>query len=141
MWVLVVISVGILVYGFAKGFETPLAEGSDFSTVDILFYWTYFMVAFTLVSVIVIGLCMKAVVNPKSLISVAVVVLGTIAVCAAVYYIAPGNALTDYNGEELPTAQVLKLTDTVLYLTYLAAGATILSVVVAEVVMAIRNRR
>lgn len=141
MWVLVVISVAILVFGFVKGFENPVSEGGAITTVEILLYWTYFMVAAALVSVIVVGLCRKAVVNPKSLISVAVVLVGVAAICAAVYYIAPGKPLTDFNGEELPSAGTLKLTDTVLYLTYLAAGAAIVSIVIGEIIIAIRNKK
>ena len=42
---------------------------------------------------------------------------------------------------KLPSAQQLKLTDTILTLTYLTGGAAILSIIVGEIVMAIRNKK
>jgi hypothetical protein len=44
-----------------------------------------------------------------------------------------------YIGEQ-PDQQTLKLTDTLLNLTYLLAGGAIVSIVVGEVISAVRNK-
>ena len=42
---------------------------------------------------------------------------------------------------EQPSKSTLKLTDTILNLTYLVGGLTILSIIVGEIVAGIRNKK
>ena len=56
------------------------------------------------------------------------------------YLVAPGADPVGYNG--LPQSKtVLKLTDTILILTYVFCGATILSVIVGAIVSGARNKK
>ena len=64
----------------------------------------------------------------------------TIAVIVVAYIVAPGADPVAYSG--LPQSKsVLKLTDTILILTYVFCGATILSVIVGAIVSGSRNKK
>ena len=134
MWVLVLVSVAILAWGSTVGFEANDGQG-----VDVLFYWAYAMVGLALFSVIVIGLVISAKNDPKSLLKLLIVALAVCAVVAGAYFLAPGTPALGLL-EEHP-AMEYKLTDTVLNLTYLLAGGAILSIVLGEIVIAVRNRK
>ena len=134
MLVLVLISAALVVWGFSVGFESN--EGKP---VDVLFYWTYVMIGIALFAVIVLGLILMIKNDPKSLIKLAIVLVGTLVLCGIAYVLAPGSPAMGMLDQ--PDAQTLKLTDTVLNLTYILGGAAILSIVAGEIVMSVRNKK
>lgn len=134
MLVLVLISAALVVWGFSVGFESN--EGKP---VDVLFYWTYVMIGIALFAVIVLGLILMIKNDPKSLIKLAIVLVGTLVLCGIAYVLAPGSPALGMLDQ--PDAQTLKLTDTVLNLTYILGGAAILSIVAGEIVMSVRNKK
>ena len=134
MWILIVISVALLVWGFVSGFEA-----NDGAAVDVMFYWTYLMLAIAGVAIVVLGIALAAVNNPKSLIKLAGILVGICAVVGVVYAVSAGNPAVGMLQQ--PDASTLKLTDTVLNLTYLAAGLAILSIVVGEIIATVRNKK
>ena len=136
MLVLIVISVVLLVWGFLTGFES-----NDGRAVEVLLYWAYVILAIAVLAVVVFGLIISAKNNPKSLVKLGVGLLAIAAVCFVAYLVSPGNMPLQWNNPKLPSAQQLKLTDTILTLTYLTGGAAILSIIVGEIVMAIRNKK
>ena len=128
---LLLVSVGVAIFGWAKNFD-------DLS-VDLLFYWAYVMVAVALIGIVFIGgwISIK---NDKKFLVKALCVLGGVAViCVAVYLLSPGAPAIGIADQ--PSASVLKLTDTVINLTIVAGVVAILSIVVGEVYNAIRNKR
>ncbi len=125
---LILISVGILIWGFAVDFES-----NDGTPVDVLLRWAYIMVGIAIAAIVVIGIAMRAVNDPKSLLKLGIVLVGVAAVCLIVYLVSPGKPAIGLNIAEVPTAGTLKLTDTVLNLTYLTGGLAILTIVVAEI--------
>ena len=136
-WLLVallIISVALLVWGFAVGFESNGGKA-----VDVLFYWAYFMVGLALAAVILVGLVIGVKNNPKSIIKLLIGVVAIAAVCVVVYLISAGKPAMGML--EQPSAGTLKLTDTILNLTYLTAGLAVLAIIVGEIVMAVRNRK
>lgn len=133
MLVLMVVSVAILVAGFVTGFEA-----NDGKFVDILFYWTYAMLAIALFAIVVIGLAIGIKNNPKFLVKLGIGVVAVAAVCAIAYFLAPGNPAVGLITEQ-PAASTLKLTDTVLNLTYFAGVAAVLAIIAGEIVMAVRK--
>lgn len=136
MLVLIVISVVLLVWGFLTGFESNGGRA-----VEVLLYWAYVILAIAVLAVVVFGLIISAKNNPKSLVKLGVGLLAIAAVCFVAYLVSPGNMPLQWNNPKLPSAQQLKLTDTILTLTYLTGGAAILSIIVGEIVMAIRNKK
>ncbi len=130
----IVISVAILVWGFSVGFEYK-----DNLPVDVLLAWGYIMIGIALAAVIVVGLIVGAINNPKSLIKTGIVLVGVALIALLAYLIAPGTPAigTDIESD----ASTLKLTDTILYLTYFAGIVAILSIVAGEIRLAISNRK
>ena len=131
---LILISVGILIWGFAVDFES-----NDGTPVDVLLRWAYIMVGIAIAAIVVIGIAMRAVNDPKSLLKLGIVLVGVAAVCLIVYLVSPGKPAIGLNIAEVPTAGTLKLTDTVLNLTYLTGGLASLTIVVAEIWGAVRK--
>lgn len=131
---MIVISVAILVWGFAVGFESNGGQA-----VDVLFYWAYVMIALAAVAVIVLGLVISFKNNPKSIVKLLIGLAAVVAVCFVVYMISPGKPAMGML--EQPSQSTLRLTDTILNLTYIAGGLAIVSIVVGEIVMSIRNKQ
>ncbi len=137
MLVLILVSVGLLVWGSIVGFTAK-----DGQAVDVLFYWAYVMVGLALASWVLVGLVLMAKNNPKSLIKVGVILVAAAAISFVAYLLAPGNpAVGRENVSPADTVATLKLTDTVLNLTYFAAAAAVLAIIVGEVRLAIINRK
>ena len=131
MVILIVVSVVLLVLGFTGGWK----EGN----VDTLLGWTYCMVGLALAAVVIVGLVVGAINDPKSLVKLGLGLVAVAAVCFVAYLIAPGAPAMGML--EQPSAATLKLTDTILYLTYFAGIVAVLSIVVGEIRLAITNKK
>ena len=91
-------------------------------------------------AIVCLGIYASAIVDPKKLMKSAAILIAAIAVIVVAYLVAPGADPVGYNG--LPQSKsVLKLTDTILILTYVFCGATILSVIVGAIVSGARNKK
>ena len=135
-WLLVALFiVGIVfgVYGFIVGFES---NGN--APVDNLLYCTYAFAGIALLAVLFGVVVIGGINNPKSLLKLALGLVAIAAIVAVAYVLAPGTPAVGYLGEPV-TDQTLKLTDTVLNLTYLTFGASILALVVGWIVGATRK--
>ena len=132
MLALILVSVGLLIWGFAKGFAG--------NAVDVLLYWTYIMLGLAVFSWVVIGLIVGTKNDPKSLVKIGIVILGVAVLCFIAFLLAKGNPAMAYNGPEV-SAGTLKLRDTILNLTYIVGGAAILAIIVGEVRMAIASKK
>ena len=137
MLVLILVSVGLLVWGSVVGFTT-----NDGQAVDVLFYWAYVMVGLAVASWVLVGLVLMAKNNPKSLIKVGIVLVVAAALAFVAYLLAPGNpAVGRENISPADTLATLKLTDTVLNLTYFAGAAAVVAIIFGEIRLAIINRK
>jgi hypothetical protein len=134
LWVLLALSVGLLCYA---AFIGKFSEGS----VNALLYWAYGMLGLAIAAIVVVGLYITATTNPKRLLTIVYVVVGAAALCGLAWLLAKGAPAQGYTGAELPTQKTLKLTDTVLNLTYILGGTAILSIIVGEIVMALRGKK
>ncbi len=132
-WALLIIGVIICVLGFAIGFEV-----SNAAFVDTLLYFGYIMVAISILAILALLIYNGAVSNPKGLLKSVIVIVAAVVVIGGVYLIAPGNTPVGYHGVD-QTASTLKLTDTILILTYAFVGATIVAIIVSAVINAIRK--
>lgn len=137
MLVLILVSVGLLVWGSVVGFTT-----NDGQAVDVLFYWAYVMVGLAVASWVLVGLVLMAKNNPKSLVKVGIVLVAAAALAFVAYLLAPGNpAVGRENVSPADTLATLKLTDTVLNLTYFASAAAVVAIIIGEIRLAIINRK
>ena len=131
---LLAISIILLVWGFIMGFETK--EGV---ATDVLLIWGYVMVALALVATLVFGLWIGVKNNPKMLKKLGIGLGVAVIVVLGAYFLAPGKPAMGMLAQ--PSASTLKLTDTILNLTYLAGGLAIIAIIAGEVRIAINNKK
>ena len=133
--VLILISVAILVWGFAAGFATP--DKVALPPTNVLLTWAAIMIGIALFCWIVVGLIISVKNDPKSLIKMGLVVVGIAVVCVLAYLLAKGSEIPGTDA----TAGELKLTDTILILTAIAGIGAIAAIIVGEIRMAITNKK
>ena len=131
---IIVISAVILVWGFAVGFDYK-----ENLPVDVLLAWGYIILGLAVASVVIVGIAVSAKNNPKSLVKTGIVLAGIALIALIAYLIAPGKPAVGTDIES--TASTLKLTDTILYLTYFAGIVAILSIIAGEIRLAISNKK
>ncbi len=135
-WALLLVSVIVSVWGFfIKGFEAGNAVA-----VDTMLYWAYAMVAIGVVSIVVIGIIISAINNPKSLLKLGLGIVAAIVIVGIAYLLAPGSPAIGLVSNNPPTDTTLKLTDTILNLTYFACGLSIIAIIIGVVVNAARSK-
>lgn len=135
-WVLVALFiVGIVfsVYGFIVGFET---NGN--APVDNILYCAYAFAAIAVLAVLIGVVVIGGINNPKSLLKLVLGLVAIGAIVAVAYVLAPGTPAVGYLGDPVSDG-TLKLTDTVLNLTYFTFGLSILALVIGWVVGAVRK--
>ena len=135
-WILVALFiVGIVfsVYGFIVSFET---NGN--APVDNILYCAYAFAATALLAVVFGVVVIGGINNPKSLLKLVLGLVAVGAIIAVAYVIAPGTPAVGYLGEPVSDG-TLKLTDTVLNLTYFTFGLSIVALIVGWIVGAIRK--
>ncbi|MDD6253082.1 MAG: hypothetical protein ACI3ZO_08695 [Candidatus Cryptobacteroides sp.] len=137
MVALIVVSVGLLVWGFVAGY--PSAPGQPDATVEALLYWAYVMVGLALFCVIVIGLGVSIVNNPKSLVKLGIGIAVVAVICVVAYLLAPGSPAVGLTTPQ-PAFAELKQTDTVLNLTYFTGALAIVAIIFGEIWGAIRTK-
>jgi hypothetical protein len=135
MIALIAVSVILLVLGFVKGFEANDGRG-----VENLLRWAYVMLGLAVFAAIIVSAVVSFINNPKSVVKLLIGLVAVAAVCFVVYLVSKGNPAVGLTVDQ-PSAQTLKLTDTILNLTYLVGGVAIASIVLGEVISAIRNRK
>lgn len=115
-----------------------LAFVNEGSSVDLLLRYTYFLFFAAVVIWIGLAIFIAGRNNPKNLLKAAGVVVG-IAVLVVLAYVLSAGAPA-LNVKTQPTPQWLKLTDTMLLLTYVLGGAAIIAIIVGAVRDAINKK-
>jgi len=129
-----IISIVLLVYGFVAGFET--SEGQP---VDVLLYWAYVMLGIAVASVVVVGLAIGITNNPKSLVRLGIGLAALAVLVLASFLLAKGAPAMGMLNQ--PEASTLKLTDTLLNLTYICGAGAVVSIIAGEVRLLISNKK
>ena len=135
-WVLVALFiVGIVfsVYGFIVGFES---NGN--APVDNILYCAYAFAAIAMLAVVLGVVVIGGINNPKSLLKLVLGLVAIGAIVAVAYVLAPGTPAVGYLGDPVSDG-TLKLTDTVLNLTYFTFCLSILALVIGWIVGAVRK--
>ena len=135
-WILVALFiVGIVfsVYGFLVGFES---NGN--APVDNLLYCTYAYAMIAILAVVFGVVVIGGINNPKTLLKLGAGLVAIAAVVAVAYVLAPGTPAVGYLGEPVSDG-TLKLTDTVLNLTYFTFGLSLVALIAGWIVGAVRK--
>lgn len=106
--------------------------------IDILLRYTYVLFIAAVVIWIGLAIFIAGRNNPKNLLKAAGVVVGVAALVVLAYVLSAGAPAL--NVKTQPTPQWLKLTDTMLLLTYVLGGAAIIAIIVGAVRDAINNK-
>lgn len=115
-----------------------LAFVNEGSSIDLLLRYTYFLFFAAVVIWIGLAIFIAGRNNPKNLLKAAGVVVGVAALVVLAYVLSAGAPAL--NVKTQPTPQWLKLTDTMLLLTYVLGGAAIIAIIVGAVRDAINNK-
>ncbi len=115
-----------------------LAFVNEGSSVDLLLRYTYFLFFAAVVIWIGLAIFIAGRNNPKNLLKAAGVVVGIAVLVVLAYVLSDGAPAL--NVKTQPTPQWLKLTDTMLLLTYVLGGAAIIAIIVGAVRDAINNK-
>jgi glucan phosphoethanolaminetransferase (alkaline phosphatase superfamily) len=120
-------------YGFAVGFDS----NAD-APVDNMLYCAYIYAGIAILAVLIGVVVIGGINNPKTLVKLLAGIVVIAAIIAVAYVLAPGTPAVGYLGEPV-SDMTLKLTDTMLNLTYLLCGGAILSLIVGAIVSATRK--
>ncbi|MCR5071874.1 MAG: hypothetical protein K6A62_08115 [Bacteroidales bacterium] len=137
MVVLILISVAILVWGFSAGFATP--DKVALPATNVLLTWAAIMIGIALFCWIVIGLIISVKNDPKSIVKMGIALVGIAVVCLVAYLLAKGDPVPGAAVDA--TSAELKLTDTILNLSLIAAVGAIAAIIVGEIRLAISNKK
>ena len=130
---LFIVGVVFSFYGFAVGFDT-----NGDAAVDNMLYCAYAYAGIALAAVVLGVVVIGGINNPKTLLKLFAGLVVVVAIIAGAYFLAPGTPAVGYLGEPV-SDMTLKLTDTMLNLTYLLCGGALLSLVVGAIVSATRK--
>ena len=120
-------------YGFVVGFDT-----NGDAAVDNMLYCAYAYAGIAIAAVVIGVVVIGGINNPKTLLKLFAGLVVVAAIVAGAYFLAPGTPAVGYLGEPV-SDMTLKLTDTMLNLTYLLCGGAVVALVVGAVVSAIRK--
>lgn len=108
------------------------------SAIDLLLRYTYVLFIAAVVIWIGLSIFISGKNNPKNLIKAAGVVVGISVLVVLAYVLSSGAPAI--NVKTQPTTQWLKLTDTMLLLTYVLGGAAIVAIIVGAIRDAFNNK-
>ena len=135
-WILAVLFVVGIVFsfsGFLVGFES---NGN--APVDNMLYCAYAFALITVAAVVFGVVVIGGINNPKSLLKLLAGLVAIVAVVAVAYVLAPGTPAVGYLGDPV-SDNTLKLTDTMLNLTYFLFGGALLALVAGWIIGATRK--
>ncbi|MBE6250983.1 MAG: hypothetical protein E7111_04950 [Bacteroidales bacterium] len=135
-WVLVglfVIGAILSFLGFAIGFE----KSGDLP-VDIMLYCAYAYALIAIAAVILGVVVIGGMNNPKSLVKLGIGIAAIAVIILIAWALAPGTPAVGYLGDPVSDG-TLKLTDTILNLTYLLFGGSLVALVAGWIIGATRK--
>ena len=120
-WVLGIVGIVLGIWCLAKG------EASNEGPVNLLLRYSYFLLIAAVVILLGLAIIQTAKNNPKGLLKALCVIVGIAALVAIAYALASSDPIVSLKSQ--PSAGTLKLTDTVMKLTYILGGAAIVSII------------
>ncbi len=120
-WVLGIIGIVLGIWCLTKG------EASNEGPVNLLLRYSYFLLIAAVVVLLGLAIIQTARNNPKGLLKALCVIVGVAALVAIAYALASSDPIVSLKKQ--PDAGTLKLTDTIMKLTYILGGAAILSII------------
>ena len=135
-WVLValfVVGVVLSFLGFAIGFEK-----AGNAPVDVMLYCAYAYALIAILAVVFGVVVIGGINDPKTLIKLGIGIAAIAVIVLLAWVLAPGTPAVGYLGEPVSDG-TLKLTDTILNLTYLLFGGSIVALIAGWIIGATRK--
>ena len=135
-WALValfVVGVVLSFLGFAIGFEK-----AGNAPVDVMLYCAYAYALIAILAVVFGVVVIGGINDPKSLIKLGIGIAAIAVIVLLAWLLAPGTPAVGYLGEPVSDG-TLKLTDTILNLTYLLFGGSIVALIAGWIIGATRK--
>ena len=130
-FVLLVLSVILTIAAFACKFKDPF--------VDVMLYWAYALVIVGAVAAIGFSLFSSLKNNAKkTLVTRAIGLVALAVIVGGAYLLASGDPVHIVGAQ--PTDATLKLTDTILNITYFTLAVSVVSIIIAAVVNSVRSK-
>ena len=120
-WVLGILGIVLGIWCLTKG------EASNEGPVNLLLRYSYFLLIAAVVILLGLAIIQTARNNPKGLLKALCVIVGVAALVAIAYALASSDPIVSL--QKQPDAGTLKLTDTIMKLTYILGGAAIVSII------------
>lgn len=120
-WVLGILGIVLGIWCLTKG------EASNEGPVNLLLRYSYFLLIAAVVVLLGLAIIQTARNNPKGLLKALCVIVGVAALVAIAYALASSDPIVSLKKQ--PDAGTLKLTDTIMKLTYILGGAAIVSII------------
>ena len=120
-WVLGILGIVLGIWCLTKG------EASNEGPVNLLLRYSYFLLIAAVVILLGLAIIQTARNNPKGLLKALCVIVGVAALVAIAYALASSDPIVSLKKQ--PDAGTLKLTDTIMKLTYILGGAAIASII------------
>ena len=120
-WVLGILGIVLGIWCLTKG------EASNEGPVNLLLRYSYFLLIAAVVILLGLAIIQTARNNPKGLLKALCVIVGVAALVAIAYALASSDPIVSLKKQ--PDAGTLKLTDTIMKLTYILGGAAIVSII------------
>lgn len=122
-----------------KGMSVTNAEGVEAPTqwTSLFLYTAYAMAIIPILIIVVLGSILGAKNNPKGLIALVLFAILIVAVCVVTYYLVPASPVA-VSVKDVTDAE-WKLGGTALYVTYIALGGVILSLIAGGVYRLIKG--
>ncbi len=131
-WILGIIGIILGIWCLTKG------EATNEGPVNLLLRYSYFLLIAAVVILLGLALILTAKNDPKGLVRALIVLVGVAVLVAIAYALAPGTPAPNIKNDV--SNMGLKLTDTMLILTYILGGAAILSIILGVIRSAIKNK-
>ena len=135
-WVLVglfIVGAILSFLGFAVGFEK-----AGNAPVDVMLYCAYAYALIAILAVLFGVVVIGGMNDPKSLIKLGIGIVAIAVIVVLAWLLAPGTPAVGYLGDPVSEG-TLKLTDTILNLTYLLFGGSLLALVAGWIIGATRK--
>lgn len=129
-WTLGIIGIVLAIWGFISGFS----EGY----VNVVLRYTYILLTAAVVIWLLLALVITGTNNPKGLVKAGIFVLAAAAVVFVAYMFASGAPA--FNVKMQPSVFWLKLTDTMLLLTYILGVAAFCAIIYGVIRSSITNK-
>ena len=120
-WVLGILGIVLGIWCLTKG------EASNEGPVNLLLRYSYFLLIAAVVILLGLAIIQTARNNPKGLLKALCVIVGVAALVSIAYALASSDPIVSLKKQ--PDAGTLKLTDTIMKLTYILGGAAIVSII------------